>query len=351
MKQPATPELLKLKKQLSGIFLTDEFLLKEIRGGASTRRYFRIDFTGKSYFPEPTVALMLVPADQRTLLSDYVNIDYFCKRKGIKTPRLYEVHRPGGLLFMQFMLQPNLETHLRNHPDDVSKLIPAAVEHLLEMQKKLEFERHCPAFRRRFDAGKYRFEFNLHVRENLLDYYFGREYDQAGFQACAEELSTFLDISEPVFVHRDYQSSNLFWEEDETGQRFTIIDFQDARHGTPVYDLVSLLWDSYVAVPADLRKKMLEYFRREWLARGLRWERDYFTKLIDYTVIQRKLHDAGAFVLNYRRLQNRHYLPFVRGAVQMALEVLPEYPRLSCLQKILEDCLLTADDRHQPAGR
>lgn len=73
-----------------------------------------------------------------------------------------------------------------------------------------------------------------------------------------------------VFLYRDFQSRNIFL--DRTGgaeDKFRLLDFQGARLGPPSYDLASLLYDPYVALPARLRKSLIEYYQQELAGRSV----------------------------------------------------------------------------------
>lgn len=329
-----------LREKLSAFFLNPEFTIEPIPGGASSRKYYKIRFQKKSYFPAPTVLLMLIPKEEPAVLSDYMNIDYYFKRVGVPAPRLYEINEAEGWIFLEYQQSPTLENYLRKHPEKVGKVLPEVVNFLLDFQKKCIFEEHCPAFQRRFDYEKYRYEFDSLVQEQLLKLYYQREYDRKAIQNLAHEVSSYLDISLPVFVHRDFQCNNIFYDEHDAETPFRIIDFQDARHGTPIYDLVSCLWDSYVPIAEDLRNKLLkEYFSRlpEF---SINWDWEEYEKMVDYTVIQRKLHDAGAFAFNYQRFNNQKYVEYIRSAVAMALERMREHPQFSNASEIFEALLI-----------
>lgn len=321
----ASPDIVILQEKLAAFFLSAEFTIEAIPGGASSRKYFKIRFGGKSYFPPPTALLMQIPLPEISLLSDYMNIGYYFQRMGIPTPRLLEINREEGWIFLEYQELPTLETYFRTHPGKVEKVLPQLIDFLFDMQKKCLVEERCPAFRRRFDYEKYMYEFDFHLREQLLKFYFRRECDPGIMQNFAREISSTLDISLPVFVHRDFQSSNIFYDENDAENRFKLIDFQDARHGTPVYDLVSCLWDSYIPVADDLRNDLLrEYFSR-LPELGVEWNWEEYEKFVDFTVIQRKLHDAGAFAYNYRRFNSAKYVGYIKDAIGMALKPLRKY--------------------------
>ncbi|HRO51054.1 MAG TPA: tRNA (adenosine(37)-N6)-threonylcarbamoyltransferase complex ATPase subunit type 1 TsaE, partial [Hyphomicrobium sp.] len=68
--------------------------------------------------------------------------------------------------------------------------------------------------------------------------------------------------SEPKgWVLRDYHSPNLVWLPDRDGpRRAGLLDFQDALAGSLAYDLVSLLEDARVDVPAPLEYALLAHY-------------------------------------------------------------------------------------------
>lgn len=318
-----------LKSQLEDFFCTDNFTLEPMNGGASVRQYYLLSFKSKTYFPHRRIILMKVPADSAEIAEDYLNISYYLRRHKIPHPRLYEIQQAQGWLFMDSASGVQLNHFLNKHPEKTEEIYEKLLEFLLLMQKRAKFETHCPAFQRSFDTDKYWYEFQLHVRQQLIEYFFGYEFTAAEerlFNNFANQISQYLDARLPIFVHRDFQSSNIFYNPDKPGRPFQIIDFQDARSGSLVYDMISIVWDSYISVPEHLRAKLTEdFYHLQPLAK------EHFTKLqfeksVDYTVIQRKLHDAGAFVWCYRSAGNRNYLTYIHPAINMAMEAMEKYP-------------------------
>ena len=72
-------------------------------------------------------------------------------------------------------------------------------------------------------------------------------------------------VTGPVtWTLRDYHSPNLIWLGERDGiKRVGLIDFQDAVLGPPAYDVVSLLQDARVTVPAELELKLVTLYARE----------------------------------------------------------------------------------------
>ncbi len=64
-----------------------------------------------------------------------------------------------------------------------------------------------------------------------------------------------------TWVLRDFHSPNLMWRPERTGlARVGILDFQDAVQGPWAFDLVSLLQDARLDVPAGLEKELFDYY-------------------------------------------------------------------------------------------
>ncbi len=333
---PAKNDLNALKQNLGNFLQSDAFALAPLPCGASSRSYFKINFQDELYFPESQIVLMVVPPNELQTLEDYMNIDYYLRRCEIPTPRLYEINQTKGWIFLEYKDSPTLEEHLRKNPQQTEKLLMQIIQFLITIQKRCKPEKHCPAFQRRFDYQKYMYEFNFHVQEQLLNFYYQKEPEQDIFQSFAHQISSVLDVAVPIFVHRDFQSSNIFFDPSANDAQFSIIDFQDARHGTPIYDLVSLLWDSYIEIDEKLRDELLQQYFQELPGLAVGWDWDMFKQLTDYTVIQRKLHDAGAFAWHYGRFNDKKYLAYIDSAVETTLQILQNYNRFSQVTKMLE---------------
>lgn len=328
-----------LRKRLETFFNTDNVEITPIVGGASVRNYYKIRLEEKLYFPSSELVLMVVPLQNIDMMLDFVHVQHYLSHMKIPTPRLYEMQKENGWLFLEYIEDPLLMDYLQANPDEGKSILPEAIRFLGEMQRKCKPVNNCPAFNRYFDFEKYMFEFKFHVQEQLFEFYFGLKL--AGdslelFLEFAREISRTLNTEEKVFVHRDFQSSNIFYAPGKNNSQFRVIDFQDARTGTPVYDLVACLWDSYIDVEDSLREEIVEEFFKNLSTLSIPWDWDYYRKLIDYSIIQRKLHDAGAFAYNYRRTNSNHFLPYIFPAIDMATVRIQAYPRFSKVLEIFE---------------
>lgn len=327
MNPKVNPEILDLKKKLDCIFPSCRFSIERIDWGASVRKYFSLLF--ENHLPDQLI-LMQIPLDRLEIADNHSQICEYFLKYDIPHPRLYQYHRDKGWLLEYPAIGSRLDLYFHTHPELMVKIYPELIYFLIDMQVRCKYDGTCPAFQRFFDEEKYQFEFQFHVKEQLLSIYFKHRFskqDQLILHKFASEISCFLDSRYPLFVHRDFQSSNIFYNPDRPQNNIQIIDFQDARSGSMVYDLVSLMWDSYLPIPADLRHQMVNLYYENQPQVRIHLGREKFEKMVDFTVIQRKLHDAGAFVYSYNLLRKDHYLKYIEDAIEMAITKMRNYPQ------------------------
>jgi aminoglycoside/choline kinase family phosphotransferase len=115
-----------------------------------------------------------------------------------------------------------------------------------------------------------------------------------------------------------------------------VIDFQDALLGPRQYDLVALLRDSYVDLPADLVDRMIARYLRA-LARlgGPVLDPVAFRATFNLLTVQRKLKDAGRFVFIDRVKKNPGFLPSIPLSLRYVRDAFSRRPDLAELQAVL----------------
>jgi len=137
-----------------------------------------------------------------------------------------------------------------------------------------------------------------------------------------------------VVVHRDYHSRNLMvTAENNPG----ILDFQDAVLGPITYDLVSLLEDCYIALPASMEHQLIEFYRGRAKEFGIPITgRDEFMVSYDLMGVQRHLKAAGIFA----RLNHRDGKPAYMGDVPRTLAYIVRAAQRNACCQPLADFLL-----------
>jgi aminoglycoside/choline kinase family phosphotransferase len=196
-----------------------------------------------------------------------------------------------------------------------------------------------------FDTEKLLWELNFFKQHTLLSYF------KINLSGEAEKilnrffltLAQFLSSQPRYFTHRDYHSRNLIVQD----EKIRVIDFQDARMGPCQYDLVSLVHDAYVTLPADVETRLIAEFRHEHKQRAKNFSDAQFDKTLDWMRLQRSLKAAGTFGYMAVERKNPNYLPHLPRVFDFAFEVLGKYLEFNETLKLLKEEILqkTSDKR------
>jgi hypothetical protein len=134
-----------------------------------------------------------------------------------------------------------------------------------------------------------------------------------------------------VLMHRDFQSQNLLSRDDG----IWFVDYQGARPGSRWYDLGSLLWDPYVALPMDLRRRLfLRWLELEPAASPER----AWNELLD-AALQRVMQALGAYGFLSRRKGLPWFGQFLVPGLSILSETLAEHGSMPALSSLVEELL------------
>ncbi|MEZ5908589.1 MAG: tRNA (adenosine(37)-N6)-threonylcarbamoyltransferase complex ATPase subunit type 1 TsaE [Hyphomicrobiaceae bacterium] len=155
--------------------------------------------------------------------------------------------------------------------------------------------------------------------ELLLDWYWPavtgslpREELRAEFVSLWREALAPIAETPPGWVIRDYHSPNLMWLPERAGhRRVGVLDFQDALAGHPAYDLVSLLQDARLTVPAELEAALLDRYCASVAADEQDFAASAFRRAYAVLGAQRNTKILGIFARLARRDGKPGYLAHV----------------------------------------
>jgi len=324
-----------------GIRLPENPKVVRLPGDASNRGFYRVSGAGaKSLIlmvladPDPhrQPAEEITAGEKPTGEIPFLNVQRYLEKLKMPVPRVIYHDLDRGIIYLEDLGDTLLYDLAGSAgPRAELGLYHQALELLVELELRAARRPgpECLAFRRRFDAGLYEWEFQ-HFREELLPPGLpGAPGLARGFQKLARELA-----GEPgYFCHRDYHSRNLLVQDGE----IKIIDFQDALLALRQYDLASLLFDAYVDFPPDLVEELLEYYLSAWeKAGGEPGDREKFRRIFFLAGIQRGLKAAGRFAYIKRVKNNPKFLPFIPGIIRRVRRYFPLFPELEGLEKILD---------------
>ncbi|HPG88452.1 MAG TPA: phosphotransferase, partial [Hyphomicrobium sp.] len=155
--------------------------------------------------------------------------------------------------------------------------------------------------------------------ELLLDWYWPAANDSAVPATARQDFlrlwhETFAEVLKAPkgWLLRDYHSPNLIALDDRPAPRDVgIIDFQDALFGPEAYDLVSLLQDARLDVPAALEAELLDRYIAAVAAADKTFDADAFRFGYAALGAQRNTKILGIFARLAKRDGKRAYLAHI----------------------------------------
>lgn len=305
--------------------------MMKIGFGASLRRFYRISQADKPFSGHNSVVAMV--CDDQLALDLFLHTQRFFASEGIPVPTLLDSAPEFGVVILEDLGDVSVLEWSKTATCEDKRLRYEDIVRLLARINSLHPPLACPIRWLRFDREKYIYEFHFHVRRCLFERW-GQMYLK---QADAEVLERFFEESARllatrpwVLVHRDFQSSNLMIDK---GGNLRVIDFQDARLGAQQYDLVSLLYDSYVDFTEPERQALTALYQKISDAKD-----SAFARKLQTMIVQRKLHDAGAFSLAADN-GKPEFLVFIQQAIRMALQALGGLPQGAAVSELLQQLI------------
>lgn len=230
-----------------------------LAGDGSDRCYYRLS---SPQLPNSMVLMQLSGADAEALRLngyDWVTVGSILSANRVVIPRLLATLPEYAALIIEdygdIMLESKvLEFCKKDQMNDVIKLYHQSVDLIIHMLKvpRSDGAVWC---RRSFDHERFVWELNF-FNKNFLEPVTRihlTDQETAQFQKECEALAKMLSDQSQFFVHRDFHSRNIMYKDG----KLAIIDFQDARLGPPSYDLVSLIFDSYVPFTQEQRLQLM----------------------------------------------------------------------------------------------
>jgi N-acetylmuramate 1-kinase len=301
-----------------------------IEKGGSDRKFYRVR-SG----PRQTIILVKYNLE-REENRVYVEIAEFLIEHQICAPRIYFHDAAEGLIWLEDLG----ETDLWSYRDESWLVRRAFYESALDEMAKLH---RLPQSAARSIRGNLAAEFNAalyhweqsYFFENCLGRYFGigkKQIDALAALPALQEISERLGSLPRVLVHRDFQSQNIIIR---NGQAH-LIDFQGMRLGRAEYDLASLLYDPYVALSAEERMELLEYY---CATRGNDLDRSApdFAEIFRLCAMQRLMQALGAYSFLGLVRGSRSFLDYIAPAIQLLRLVIQGRDGLGKLDRALSD--------------
>lgn len=305
----------------------------QLNPDASTREYFRIDWDGGSaiacVYPEAFMA-----AEQT-----YLDVTDLFRSNGLPVADVLDFDESLGIIIQEDLGDLVLRDVLISSSEaEGNKLVDDAIRLIARIQSATAnaIETGSIASKLKFDTEKLLWEldfFRTHYFETLKKQPLSAAENEA-LELEFRELSEELESRASVLCHRDFHVANLMI--DHAG-RLRIIDHQDARIGSPTYDLVSLLLDRITELPSPdwlTEKRTLLLDARIELGLAAIPEDD-FAYEFQLQTIQRCLKAVGTFSYQSVNRGKTYFLPFIEPMFKTVLRAARNLGRFPALRDIL----------------
>ncbi len=234
---------------------TDPETVVALPFSGSQREYFRLRTAQQS-------AIGVYNEDIKENTAFVTFTRYFRKRQ-MNVPEIYLDNLSNHIYLLQDLGDRTLHNSVLEHSDPWNEEsgIPGIYRSVLEQLTGFQlagmedFDYSVCVPRPEFDKQSVLWDLNY------FKYYclklFRITFDEQLLEDEFQELAAFLaSVQSGYFLYRDYQSRNIML----VGDKQYFIDYQGGRKGPLQYDLATLLFQSRVNMPSQLRQEMLHYY-------------------------------------------------------------------------------------------
>lgn len=314
------------KKTIRKNLLSDDLVEKveKLTGDASTRKYYRLWTTKESY-----VACLDNPSEEGAEHPAFLKLQEVLYNEKVRVPLVYDKELSTGYILEEDLGDRTFLKELaqiRNKEEEYLFYVKAI--ELMNTIHKINTKKyaHENFAKIAFDTDKLYSEMEF-TKKYFLDRYLGVNVASLAIEKLYLRFHEMcLEISkEPrTLVHRDFHSRNIMIKNGEQ----VVIDFQDARMGTPLYDLVSLLEDCYYSIDVENKKKLQAYyFDTYFQLYDSSKTFEAFEYSYDMMTIQRVFKAIGSFAFIYADRKDLRYIKYIGFAFEKVRSLMLKYER------------------------
>ncbi|HUX97110.1 MAG TPA: phosphotransferase [Bacteroidales bacterium] len=236
--------------------------------------------------------------------------------KGLPVPEIYGIMSDQFIYFLRDLGDNNLYTWLQTNgfKSEAEELYRKVLDTLISFQmegiKGLDLELCYP--HKSFDRQSMMWDMNYF--KYMLLKLLAAPFNERRLENDFDKMSDFLlETGQDYFLYRDFQSANVMVVDGEPW----FIDYQGGRKGAPQYDVASLLYDAKAHVPAESRKRLLDYYVENFCLISGENKDEFRGYYAGFSMI-RLMQALGAF--GFRGLYEKK--PTFTGSIVPAIELL-----------------------------
>jgi aminoglycoside/choline kinase family phosphotransferase len=305
-----------------------------IPGDASTRRYYRVKSGAKSF-----IAMQMEVFSEHGDKLPFLEVQRHLKAAGVDVPQVIDTDPARGYILLEDLGDVTLLRCLQEvaNSDLERHLYEKVLDSLIQLQVHASPKKMPGAiegYNLFFDHKKLMWEMNFTI-EHFYELHLKRTIGPQDRKIMIDGLSdicTKLANQPTVLAHRDFHSRNIM----VSGDRFVMIDFQDARMGPAQYDLVSVLKDSYYQLEESQVRSLINYYIAKYEAiSGEMIQKSEFFDIFDLMSVQRNFKAIGSFASFMNRRGNASYLKYIGNTFENVRRTLLKFPEYSALREVL----------------
>jgi Predicted phosphotransferase related to Ser/Thr protein kinases len=282
------------------IFLNKNYLenykIKEIKGDASFRKYFRIYQKNKSFI------LASAEQEKKSNILNYVLINKFLRKQDISAPKVLDCDYKNGLALLQDFGDKTYLKLIKKSKDKFS-IYKSLIKYLIKLQK-INFKNKIFRFKK--------YDFKILKKEIDLFFIWYLPHilkikNNFKIKKLRKLLLSILKnnfIKNNYFVHRDFHVSNMMEYKEGAKNKIGIIDSQDALIGSRAYDILSLIDDVRIKTSPELKQKLLNYYLL-LMKKEKYFNIQQFKKEFSILSVQRAMKIIGIFSRLFKRDQEK----------------------------------------------
>ena len=280
----------------------ENYKIKEIKGDASFRKYFRISYKKNSY------VLALAEKEKESNILNYVLINKFLRNKGINSPKVIDYNYKNGLALLEDFGD---KTYLQLISKSKNKfnVYKSLIKYLIKLQR-IKFKQNIFRFKK----------YNFKVLKREIDLFFIwylphvlKIKSNSQILKLRRLLLSILRnnfIKNNYFVHRDFHISNLMAYKSGSKNKIGVIDSQDALIGSKAYDVVSIIDDVRIKTDFLLKQKLFNFYL-SLAKREKNFNTNQFKKEFSILSVQRAMKIIGIFSRLFKRDKKSRYLKLI----------------------------------------
>jgi len=326
---------IELTKYINNKIKNKNFLVKEIKGDASKRKYFRVKSKKHSY-------IVMDSFLEKRNFNNFLKYTKLFKNNNIKVPEIISIDNSKKILILEDF--GNNLIYDKVNENNLLDIYTIAIKNIIDIQKIRN--KNISYYKKQ----KYFNESFLFI-DWVLDKFFLLKISKKDNKKLIKSLDFLIDNINHNYnklTHRDYHSKNIFYK----NKNVAIIDYQDALYGSPLYDFVSLVNDCYRDINQNTKNKFFKIFLSELNNNNnFNFSEDEFLYNFNLISAQRHMKASGIFCRLSIRNNRDNYLQHLNRTLNYIVKATSYYDNLHIINFFANEAINTLNESYYSGSR